>query len=47
MLIKKEDDVIKCFFTDNLKNAYRAVHLKGSLLRASNTLYECFYCNEF
>ena len=45
--IKKQDDAIKCFFTDNLKNAYRAVYLNGSQLRTANTLYECFYCNEF
>ena len=45
--IKKEDDVIKCYFTDDLKNAYRALYLKSSQTRAANTLYECFYCNEF
>ena len=45
--IKKEDDVIKCYFTDGLKNAYRALYFKSSQLRTANTLYECYYCNEF
>ena len=47
--IKKQDDVIKCFFTDDLKNAYRTLYLKGFQVqvRSANTLYECFYCNEF
>ena len=45
--IKKENDVIKSYFTDDLKNAYRALYLKSSQLTAANTLYECFYCNEF
>ena len=47
--IKKQDDVIKCFFTDDPKNAYRALYQKGSQAQAksANTLYECFYCNEF
>ena len=44
---KKEDGVIKCYFTDDLRNAYRALYLKSSQTRAANTLYECFYCNEF
>ena len=47
MPIKKEDDVIKCFFTDDLKKAYRALYLKGSQELSAKTLYECFYCNEF
>ena len=45
--MKKEDGVIKCYFTDDLKNAYRALYLKSSQARTPNTLYECFYCNEF
>ena len=47
MPIKKGDDVIKCFFTDDLKKAYRALYLKGSQELSAKTLYECFYCNEF
>ena len=45
--VKKEHDVIECFFTDDLKNAYRALYLKGTGQRSAKTLYECFYCNEF
>ena len=45
--IKKENDVIECYFKDDLKNAYRAVYLRSSELTTANTLYECFYCNEF
>ena len=45
--VKKEDDVIKCYFTDDLKNAYRALYLKSSQLTTAQSLYECFYCNEF
>ena len=47
MPVKKENDVIKCFFTNDLKNAYRALYLKGSREHSAKTLYECFYCNEF
>ena len=47
MPVKKENDVIECFFTDDLKNAYRALYLKGSRQCSAKTLYECFYCNEF
>ena len=47
MPVKKENDVIECFFTDDVKNAYRALYLKGSKQRSAKTLYECFYCNEF
>ena len=47
MPVKKENDVIECFFTDDLKNAYTALYLKGTHERSAETLYECFYCNEF
>ena len=47
MPVKKENDVIKCFFKNDLKNAYRALYLKGSREHSAKTLYECFYCNEF
>ena len=45
--VKKQDDVLKCYFTDDLQNAFRALYLKSQQVRAASTLYECFYCNEF
>ena len=40
--VKKQDDVINCYFTDDLKNAYRALYFKTQRIRTANTLYECF-----
>ena len=46
--VKRQNDVIKCYFTDDLKNAYRATFSRADQqTRSANTLYECFYCNEF
>ena len=45
--VKKQDDVLKCYFTDDLKNAYGALYFKSQQVRAASTLSECFYCNEF
>ena len=46
--VKRENDVIKCFFTDDLKNVYRALYMRSSMRESlAKTLYECFYCREF
>ena len=45
--VKKEDEVINCFFTDDLKNTYRGVYNNSQGVRTANTLYECYYCNDF
>ena len=45
--VKKLDHVIKCYFTNDLKSAYRALYHKSQRVIAANTLYECYYCNNF
>ena len=45
--VKKQDEVIKCYFTNDLKNAYRALYHKCQRIVTANTLYECYYCNDF
>ena len=46
--VKRENDVIECFFTDDLKNVYRALYMRSSMHESlAKTLYECFYCREF
>ena len=45
--VKKQDEVINCYFTDDLKNAYRALYYKSQQIFTANTLYECFYCKDF
>ena len=45
--VKKLDQVIKCYFTNDLKSAYRALYHKGQRVATANTLYECYYCNYF
>ena len=45
--VKKQDQVIKCYFKKDLKNAYRALYYKCQRIVAANTLYECYYCNDF
>ena len=47
MPVKKENDIIEYFFTNDLKNAYRALYMKGTQQLSAKTLYECFYCNDF
>ena len=45
--VKKQDEVINFFFTDNVKTAFRAVYNNSQGLHTANTLYECYYCNDF
>ena len=45
--VKKQDEVINCYFTGDLKNAYRALYYKSQQILTANALYECFYCNDF
>ena len=45
--VKKQEQVIKCYFTNDLKNAYRALYNKSQKVFTANTLYECYYCNDF
>ena len=44
--VKKQDQVIKCYFTNDLKNAYRALYHKSQNIVTANTLYERYYCND-
>ena len=44
--VKKQDEVINCFLTGDLKNAYRGVYNNSQGVRTANTLYECYYCND-
>ena len=45
--VNKQDEVITCFFTDDLINAYRGVYNNSQGVRTANTLYECYYCRIF
>ena len=45
--VKKRDEVIKCYFTKDLRNAYRSIYRKIQKNFMANTLYEFYYCNEF
>ena len=45
--VKKQDEVINCFFTDNVKTVSRAVYNNSQGLHTANTLYECYYCDDF
>ena len=45
--VKKLDNFIKCYFVKDLKYAYRSVYEKTQKEFGVNTLYECYYCNEF
>ena len=45
--VKKQDEVIKCYFTKDLRNAYRSIYRKIQKNFMANTLYKCYYCNEF
>ena len=41
--IKKSDDFVKCYFVNDLKNAYRTTYEKSLKQHTANTLYECYY----
>ena len=45
--VEKQDEVINCYFTNDLKNVYRALYYKSQQILTANILYECFYCNDF
>ena len=45
--VKKADEFVKCYFVKDLKHAYRRVYQKIQKEFAANTLYECYYCNDF
>ena len=45
--VKKLDNFIKCYFVKDLKYAYRSVYEKTQKEFGVNTLYECYYCNDF
>ena len=47
MPVKKQDEVIKCYFIKDLRHAYRSIYQKIQKNFIGNTLYECYYCNEF
>ena len=35
--VKKQDQIIKCYFTNDLKNAYRALYHKSQRILTANT----------
>ena len=45
--IKKSENFVKCYFANDLKNAYRTTYEKSLRQHTANTLYECYYCNDF
>ena len=45
--VKKQDEVINCFFTADVKNAFRAVYNNSQGIHTANQLYECYYCSDF
>ena len=45
--VKKQDEVINCFFTDDVKTAFRAVYNNSQGIHTANQLYECYYCSDF
>ena len=47
MPVRKQDEVIKCYFAKDLRYAYRSIYQKIKKDFIANTLYECYYCNEF
>ena len=47
MPVRKQDEVIKCYFSEDLKFAYRSIYQKIKKDFVANTLNECYYCNDF
>ena len=45
--VKKLGEFVKCYFVKDLKYAYRSVYEKSQKDFGANTLYECYYCNDF
>ena len=45
--VRKQDEVIKCYFVQDLRYAYRSIYQKIQKDFTGNTLYECYYCNDF
>ena len=45
--IRKVNEFIKCYFVKDLRYAYRATYQKVQKECIGNTLYECYYCNDF
>ena len=47
MPVRKQDEVIKCYFVKDLRYAYRSIYQKTQKDFVANTLYEYYYCNDF
>ena len=45
--VKKVDEFVKCYFVKDLRHTYRSIYQKIQKEFASNTLHECYYCNDF
>ena len=46
-LAKNQKQDFNCFFTDDVKTAFQAVYNNSQGIHTANTLYECYYCNDF
>ena len=45
--VRSQEDVIQCFFTNDIKNAFRGTYNIGQDIRHASTVYECYYCSSF
>ena len=45
--VRSQEDVIRCFFTNDIKNAFRGTCSVGQDVKNASTLYECYYCSTF
>ena len=45
--VKSQEDVIHCFFTNDIKNAFRGTYNVGQDVKNASTVYECYYCSTF
>ena len=45
--IKKIDNNVECFFTEDIRLAYRALIHRGSLKFNSASAKQCYYCDTF
>ena len=45
--VKKQDEIVVCYFSKDLRHAYRSMYTKTQRIFPANTLIECYYCNEF
>ena len=47
ILVRSQEDVIQCFFTEDIKSAFRATFNIKQDIRHASAVYECYYCASF